>query len=118
MVTNELLLAQGDHRIDACRAAGREDGGGERDRPQSRHHGAEHQRIGRSYAVDLILQRAPQRERAGQPQRKTATAQRRSFSVDVPPKSSVTLTVSKAGSYPYYCTYHPDAHNPATLNIS
>jgi hypothetical protein len=46
------------------------------------------------------------------------TANDRSFSVDVPPQSSVTLTVSKAGSYPYYCTYHPDAHNPATLNIS
>ena len=48
----------------------------------------------------------------------SVTANDRSFSVDVPPQSSVTLKVSKAGSYPYYCTYHPDAHNPATLNIS
>jgi plastocyanin len=48
----------------------------------------------------------------------SVTANDRSFSVDVPPKSSVTLKVSKAGSYPYYCTYHPDAHNPATLTIS
>jgi|GEM_PF-2214481 len=48
----------------------------------------------------------------------SVTAKDRSFSVDVPPQTSVTLTVSKAGSYPYYCQYHPDAHNPATLNIS
>ncbi len=46
------------------------------------------------------------------------TANDRSFSVDVPPQSSVTLKVSKAGSYPYYCQYHLDTHNPATLNIS
>ena len=48
----------------------------------------------------------------------SVTAKDHSFSVDVPPQTSVTLTVSKAGSYPYYCQYHPDAHNPATLNIS
>jgi plastocyanin len=48
----------------------------------------------------------------------SVTANDRSFSVDVPPQGSVTLKVSKAGSYPYYCTYHPDAHNPATLTIS
>ena len=48
----------------------------------------------------------------------SVTANDRSFSVDVPAHSSVTLKVSKAGSYPYYCTYHPDAHNPATLSIS
>ncbi len=48
----------------------------------------------------------------------SVTAQDRSFAVDVPPQSSVTLKVSKPGSYPYYCQYHPDAHNPATLTIS
>jgi len=46
------------------------------------------------------------------------TAQDRSFSVDVPPKSSVTLTVTKAGNYPYYCQYHTDAHNAASINAS
>jgi plastocyanin len=48
----------------------------------------------------------------------SVTAKDRSFSVDVPPKSSVTLTVSKAGNYDYKCEYHPDAHNPASLNVS
>jgi plastocyanin len=48
----------------------------------------------------------------------SVTARDRSFSVDVPPQGSVTLRVSKAGSYPYYCQYHPDSHNPATLTIS
>src|SRR2546423_14947529 len=48
----------------------------------------------------------------------SVTAQDRSFSVDVPPKSSVTLTVKKAGSYPYICQYHTDGHNKATLNVS
>ena len=46
------------------------------------------------------------------------TAKDHSFTVDVPPQSSVTLKVWKAGSYPYYCQYHTDAHNPATLTIS
>jgi plastocyanin len=46
------------------------------------------------------------------------TANDHSFSVDVPPQSSVTLKVSKAGHYPYYCQYHPDNHNPASLSIS
>ena len=48
----------------------------------------------------------------------SVTAKDHSFSVDVPPQSSVTLTVSKPGTYPYYCKYHPDAHNPASLRIS
>ena len=46
------------------------------------------------------------------------TAKDKSFNVDVPPKSSVTFTVKKAGSFPYYCTYHADQHNPATINVS
>ena len=48
----------------------------------------------------------------------SVTANDQSFSVDVPPKSSVTLTVQKAGSYPYHCTYHADEHNPASINVS
>ena len=48
----------------------------------------------------------------------TVTARDHSFSVDVPPQTSVTLKVSKAGTYPYYCTYHTDAHNAASLNVS
>ena len=48
----------------------------------------------------------------------SVTAKDHSFSVDVPPQSSVTLKISKAGNYPYYCQYHPDAHNPASLNVS
>ena len=48
----------------------------------------------------------------------SVTAKDRSFSVDVPPKGSVTLTVSKAGTYQYFCSYHPGQHNPATLTIS
>jgi plastocyanin len=48
----------------------------------------------------------------------SVTANDQSFSVDVPPKSSATLTVDKAGSYPYHCTYHADEHNPASINVS
>jgi plastocyanin len=48
----------------------------------------------------------------------SVTAKDRSFSVDVPPQSSVTLTVSKAGSYPYYCQYHPETHNAASITVS
>lgn len=48
----------------------------------------------------------------------SVTARDRSFNVDVPPKGSVTLTVSKPGMYPYYCTYHTDTHNAASINVS
>jgi len=48
----------------------------------------------------------------------SVTATDRTFNVDVPPKSSVTFTVSKAGKYDYVCQYHTDAHNPASLNVS
>jgi plastocyanin len=48
----------------------------------------------------------------------SVTAKDQSFSVDVPPSSSVTLTVEKAGNYPYFCQYHTDSHNPASLNVS
>jgi plastocyanin len=48
----------------------------------------------------------------------SVTAKDRSFSVDVPPQSSATLTVSKAGNYQYICQYHTSGHNPASLNVS
>jgi plastocyanin len=48
----------------------------------------------------------------------SVTAEDRAFSVDVPPQSSVTLKVSKAGTYPYYCQYHPDSHNAASITVS
>ena len=48
----------------------------------------------------------------------SVTAKDHSFNVDVPPKSSVTVTVQKAGSFPYYCTYHSDEHNQASINVS
>ena len=48
----------------------------------------------------------------------SVTATDRTFNVDVPPKSSVTFKVSKAGTYDYACQYHSDAHNPASLNVS
>ena len=37
----------------------------------------------------------------------SVTAKDRSFSVDVPPQSSVTLTVAKAGTYPYSASTTP-----------
>lgn len=46
------------------------------------------------------------------------TARDRTFNVDVPPNSSVTFTVSQPGNYPYYCTYHTDSHNAASLNVT
>ena len=48
----------------------------------------------------------------------TVTAKDGTFDIDVPPNGSVTLKVSKAGSFPYSCTYHPGQHNPATINVS
>ena len=48
----------------------------------------------------------------------SVTAKDRSFAVDVPPQSSVTFTVSKAGAYPYYCQYHPETHNAASITVS
>ncbi|HEY4408243.1 MAG TPA: cupredoxin domain-containing protein [Acidimicrobiia bacterium] len=48
----------------------------------------------------------------------SVTAKDRSFSVDVPPNGSVTLTIPKAGKYDYHCTYHPDEHNPASITVS
>lgn len=48
----------------------------------------------------------------------TVTAKDGTFDLDVPGNGSVTLTVSKAGTFPYACTYHPGQHNPATITVS
>jgi len=48
----------------------------------------------------------------------TVTARDGSFNVQVPASGSATLTVPKAGSHPYYCTIHPDQHNPAKIDAS
>ena len=48
----------------------------------------------------------------------TVTAKDGSFNVDVPPNGSATVTVPKAGSHPYYCTYHASDHNPAKIDAS
>jgi plastocyanin len=48
----------------------------------------------------------------------TVTAKDGSFNADVPANGSATLTVSKAGSHPYDCTYHPGQHNPASITAS
>ena len=50
----------------------------------------------------------------------SVTEKSRSFGVDVPPNSSKTLTVSKAGNYQYLCDWHTDAHEPkyGSLNVS
>jgi plastocyanin len=50
----------------------------------------------------------------------SVTEKNREFFVDVPPGSSATLTVSKAGNYQYLCDWHSEAHEPryASLNVS
>ena len=48
----------------------------------------------------------------------TVTAKDGTFDLDVPANGNVTLKVSKAGAFPYTCTYHPGQHNPATINVS
>jgi len=48
----------------------------------------------------------------------TVTANDGSFDVNVPAHGSATLTVPKAGSHPYACTYHPGQHNPAKIDAS
>lgn len=50
----------------------------------------------------------------------SVTEKNRSFSVDVEPQSSKTLTVSTAGNYTYFCDWHTDNHDPqyASLNVS
>ncbi len=48
----------------------------------------------------------------------SVTAKDGTFDVDVPPNGTVTLTVPKAGSFPYSCNYHPGLHNPASISVS
>jgi plastocyanin len=48
----------------------------------------------------------------------TVTAKDGSFNADVPASGTATLTVSKAGNFPYDCTYHPGQHNPASITAS
>jgi plastocyanin len=48
----------------------------------------------------------------------TVTAQDGSFNADVPANGTATFTVSKAGKFPYDCTYHPGQHNPASVTVS
>ena len=48
----------------------------------------------------------------------TVTAKDGSFDAQVPAKGSATVTVSKAGSFPYDCTLHPGQHNPASIKAS
>lgn len=45
----------------------------------------------------------------------TATARNGDFDVNLPPKTSVTFVVKKAGTVDYYCRYHPNM--TATLKI-
>jgi plastocyanin len=48
----------------------------------------------------------------------TLTAKDGAFDVTVPDHGQVTLTVPKAGSHPYSCTFHPNQHNPASITAS
>jgi plastocyanin len=48
----------------------------------------------------------------------TVTANDGSFDVNVPAKGNATVTVPKAGTFPYACTYHPGQHNPASIKAS
>jgi plastocyanin len=48
----------------------------------------------------------------------TVTAEDKSFDVTINPKGTATVTVPKAGNFPYTCTLHPGQHNPASINAS
>lgn len=39
--------------------------------------------------------------------RHTATARDKSFDIDLPPHSSKELTLKKAGTFAFYCKFHP-----------
>lgn len=39
--------------------------------------------------------------------RHTATARNGSFAVDLPPKKKATMVVRSAGSFAFFCKYHP-----------
>jgi plastocyanin len=46
----------------------------------------------------------------------TATARNGDWDVTMPPKKTVTLTLTKAGAIDYYCRFHPNMK--ATLTIA
>ena len=46
----------------------------------------------------------------------TATARNGDFDVTMPPKTTVTMVLKKAGSVDYYCRFHPNMK--ATLTIA
>ena len=48
----------------------------------------------------------------------TVTAKDKAFDVTVPAKGTATVTVPKAGNFPYTCSMHPGQHNPASINAS
>jgi plastocyanin len=45
----------------------------------------------------------------------SATARDGDFDVAMPPKKTVTLVLKKAGTFEYYCRFHPNMR--ATLNV-
>ncbi|MGA7996116.1 MAG: cupredoxin domain-containing protein [Bradyrhizobium sp.] len=46
----------------------------------------------------------------------TATARNGDWDVTIPPKKTVTLVLTKAGTVEYYCRYHPNMK--ATLTVA
>lgn len=48
----------------------------------------------------------------------TVTAEDGSFDVTVPANGTAQVTVPAPGTFPYKCTLHPDAHNPASITAS
>ncbi len=46
----------------------------------------------------------------------TATARNGGFDVTIPPKTTVTLVLKKAGPIDYYCRFHPNMK--ATLKVA
>ncbi len=48
----------------------------------------------------------------------SVTAKDGSFDVTVPAKGNATVTVPKAGNFPYSCSLHPGQRNPASINAS
>jgi plastocyanin len=47
--------------------------------------------------------------------RHTATARDRSFSLDLPPKTSGKIVIKRSGSIPFYCIYHPGMKSALTV---
>jgi plastocyanin len=45
----------------------------------------------------------------------TATAQDRSFNIDLAPKTSGKTVIKRAGAIPFYCIYHPGMKGSLTV---